>query len=88
MTLEFLNDVIENKINQNKNLIKFTFYELRVKYNLSEDDCNTAIKLIKQKLSNYGYKVYRTGEKYNLNSTISTVPINILLIAFKSPTIK
>lgn len=88
MTLEFLNNVIDNKINQNKNFIKFTFYELRVKFNLSEDDSNAAIKLIKQKLTNYGYNVYLTGEKYNFNSAISTVPINVLLIAIKSPTLK
>ena len=86
MTLEFLNNVIENKINQNKNFIKFTFYELRVKYNLSTDDSNAAIKLIKQKLSNYRYNVYLTGENYTLNSTVSTVPINVLLIAIKTPT--
>ena len=28
MTLEFLNELIENKINQNKYFIQFTFYEL------------------------------------------------------------
>lgn len=88
MTLEFLNELIEHKIYQNKDFIKFTFYELRVKYNLSEDDCNTTIKLIQQKLSNYGYNVYLTGEKYIYNSTESIVPTNILLIAVKSPTVK
>ena len=88
MTLEDLSNIIEHKINQNKDFIKFTFYELRVKHNLSEDDSNIAIKLIKQKLSNYGYNVYLTGEKYTYNSTESVVPTNILLIAIKSPTIK
>ena len=86
MTLEFLNEFIEYKINQNKDFIKFTFYELRVKYNLSEDDSNIAIKLIKQKLSNYGYNVYLTGQKYIYNSKENIVPTNILLIAIKSPT--
>ena len=86
MTLEFLNELIEYKINQSKDFIKLTFYELRVKYNLSEDDINVAIKLITQKLSNYGYNVYLTGEKYTYNSTRSIVPTSILLIAIKSPT--
>lgn len=86
MTLEFLNELIEYKINQSKDFIKLTFYELRVKYNLSEDDINVAIKLITQKLINYGYNVYLTGEKYTYNSTRSIVPTNILLIAIKSPT--
>lgn len=86
MTLEDLSNIIEHKINQNKDFIKFTFYELRVKYNLSEEDCDTTIKLIKQKLSNYGYNVYLTGEKYKYNFVENTVPINILLVAIKSPT--
>ena len=88
MTLEDLSNIIEHKINQNKDFIKFTFYELRVKHNLSEDDSNIAIKLIKQKLSNYGYNVYLTGQKYIYNSKENIVPTNILLIAIKSPTIK
>ena len=86
MTLEFLNELIEYKINQNKDFIQFTFYELRVKYNLSEDDSNIAIKLIKQKLSNYGYNVYLTGQKYIYNSKENIVHTNILLIAIKSTT--
>lgn len=86
MTLEFLNELIENKINQNKYFIQFTFYELIVKHNLPKDSSDSVTELIKQKLINYGYKVYVTGESYTFNSTTYTIPINILLIAIKSPT--
>ena len=88
MTLEFLNELIENKINQNKYFIQFTFYELIVKHDLPKDSSDSVTQLIKQKLINYGYKVYVTGEKYIYNSTESVVPTNILLIAVKSPTMK
>ena len=61
MTLEDLSNIIEHKINQNKDFIKFTFYELRVKHNLSEDDSNIAIKLIKQKLKTWVFGNHRTA---------------------------
>jgi hypothetical protein len=86
MTLEMLNDIIESKINQNENFIIFTFYELMVKHDVHKDESGTVIDLIKQKLINYNYDVYTTGESYTLNSVTYTVPINISLIAIKSPT--
>ena len=36
MTLQFINDYIEQKINENEEYIRITFYDLRVKHNLSE----------------------------------------------------
>ncbi len=86
MTLEFLNELIENKINQNKYYIQFTFYELIAKYDLHSCDSDGITQFIKQKLINYGYTVYTTGENYTFNSITYTIPINILLIAIKSPT--
>ena len=86
MTLEMLNDIIESKINQNENFIIFTFYELMVKHDVRKDESGAVIDLIKQKLIKYNYDVYTTGESYTLNSVTYTVPINISLIAIKSPT--
>ena len=88
MTLEMLNDIIESKINQNENFIIFTFYELMVKHDVHKDESGAVINLIKQKLINYNYDVYTTGESYTLNSVTYTVPINISLIAIKGPTSK
>ena len=86
MTLEELNDIIESKINQNENFIIFTFYELMVKRDVHKSESDAVINLIKTKLINYNYDVYTTGESYTLNSVTYTVPINISLIAIKSPT--
>ena len=66
--------------------IIFTFYELMVKHDVRKDESGAVIDLIKQKLINYNYDVYTTGESYTLNSVTYTVPINISLIAIKSPT--
>ena len=88
MTLEMLNDIIESKINQNENFIIFTFYELMVKHDVHKDKSGAVIDLIKQKLINYNYDVYITGESYIFNSVTYTVPINISLIAIKNPYFK
>lgn len=83
MTFEFLNNLIESKINQNNSIIKFTFYELRIKYNLSSDDTIYIVNLIKQKLNNYGYKVYLLGDKYTYHNKTFNVKSNELLVAIK-----
>ena len=57
-----------------------------VKHNVYKAESDAVIGLIKQKLINYNYDVYTTGERYTFNSVTYTVPINILLIAIKSPT--
>ena len=37
MNLQFVNDYIERKLAENENYIRYTFYELRIKNNLSEE---------------------------------------------------
>ena len=38
MNLKFVDDYIQKKLSENENYIRYTFYELRVKNNLSEDE--------------------------------------------------
>ena len=38
MTIEFVEDYIQDKISKNENEIIYTFYELRVKNNLTEEE--------------------------------------------------
>ena len=38
MTTEFVTNYIDKKLNENDNFIRYTFYELRVKNNLSEEE--------------------------------------------------
>ena len=48
---------LNNKFTKDTNFIKYTFYELRVKLNLSEEELYHFLRLIKIKLENLGYKV-------------------------------
>lgn len=84
MTLEFIDNNINNKINKNAEFIKYTFYELRVKENLTEEELYNFLVLAKTKLENIGYKVYRTGQKYFFDYQEKIVKSNELLVAIKN----
>ena len=83
MTLAFLNELIEEKMRENENYLVFTFYEFRVKNNLSQEDTQAAIELAKQKLNNNGYKTYCAKDPYILNGEVMSVTENQLLVAIK-----
>jgi len=83
MTLENKKESTDKKISENKNYIKYTFYELRVKENLSEEEMYYFISLASTRLKNLGYSVYRTGQKYFYDYKEQYVKENELLIAIK-----
>lgn len=74
---------LKDKLNKDSYFIRYTFYELRAKLNLSEVELYHFLRLIKIKLENLGYKVYFTGDKYIFNETNKQVKENELLIAIK-----
>lgn len=81
MTLEFVDNYLNAKLAQNRELIKFSFYEVRMKLNLSEEDSITFLSLIAQKLMNTGYLVYKTGEEYTYKGKTFKIQENELLVA-------
>jgi len=83
MTLEDIRESTDKKISENKNYIKYTFYELRVKENLSEEEMYYFISLASTRLKNLGYSVYRTGQKYFYDYKEQYLKENELLIAIK-----
>ena len=76
-------DKLEDKTIINLDYIKYTFYELRVKYNLSEQDTDRFLYLIRTRLENDNYNVYFTGSKYEFRDITMIVQDNELLIAVK-----
>ena len=83
MTLEFVDSLINQKINANEDYVRFTFYELRVKYNLTEDETNKFLELAKNKFENMQYEVYFIGDTYNYQGNNKEVEQNELMIAIK-----
>lgn len=74
---------LKEKMNKNANYIRYTFYELRVKYNLSEEDTDRFLDLIRAKLQNENYRVYFTGARFEYRDAKIKVQDNELMIAVK-----
>lgn len=79
--INYINDKL--KVSEDENFIRYTFYELRVKNNLSELEVDKFLKINKDYFENNGYRVYFTGAKYIYRDAKITVQPNELLIAVK-----
>jgi len=82
--IKIINKTLEEKLEKNFNYIRYSFYELRIKYNLSEDEIDRFLQLIRTKLENNNYKVYFTNAKYEYNGEQCIVKENELMIAIKN----
>lgn len=83
MNLQQIDLYIENKLRQNENYVMFTFYELRIKLNLSSEETLNFLHLASTKLQNNNYKIYRTGQEYIYEGQNKKVEENQLLVAIK-----
>ena len=83
MTMQCVTEYIDKKIEENSEFIRYTFYELRVKNNLSEQDIEEFLDINKDYFENKGYKVYFTGDIYIYNNQTKTVEQNELMVAIK-----
>ena len=83
MTMQDITDFLDNKIKKNENEIVVTFYEIRIKNNLSEAQTDDFLALCKTRLENMGYQVFFTGAKFAFQNANRTVQPNQLMIAIK-----
>ena len=83
MNIKFIGDIIDEKLEENEEYVVFTFYELRIKHNLNEDEISKFLELSKNRFENSNYKVYFTGDKYKYQNQEKIVNDNELMIAIK-----
>lgn len=83
MTTQYVEEYLNYKMSKNENEIICTFYELRVKSNLSQEEIDEFLRLNKIWLENLGYKVYFTGAKFIFQNANRTVQPNEYMIAIK-----
>lgn len=81
--ISIIENTLKDKLNKNTDYIRYTFYELRVKYNLSEQDTDRFLELIRTKLQNENYRVYFTGTRFEYKNAKMKVQDNELMIAVK-----
>ena len=84
MNTDYVGRYVEYKLLENEDEIRITFYELRVKENLTEIETEEFLQLCKNKLENMQYNVYFTGETFIYKQCNRKVQPNELLIAIKS----
>lgn len=83
MNLGYITDYIDKKIYKNEKFITVTFYELRIKEDLSKEDTFVFLQMSKQRLTNLGYKIYETGQRYEVDGKEKVVRSNVLYVAIK-----
>ncbi|MBS5853648.1 MAG: hypothetical protein KIC56_00275 [Clostridium sp.] len=83
MTTQFVEKLIHSKMNVEQNEIIFTFYELRIKHNLTEEQTDEFLALCKTRLENLDYKVFFTGARFTYKEQQKVVQDNELLVAIK-----
>lgn len=83
MTLQDITDYVNRKLKQNENEVVISFYELRIKYNLTEEETDEFLGYVKIRLENMGYNVYFTGAKIISERGERIVQPNELMVAIK-----
>ena len=83
MTTQEIINYLDEKIKNNPDKIVITFYEIRVKLDLSEEQTDEFLKLSRTRLENLGYQVYFTGAKFEYANVHRVVEDNELMVAIK-----
>lgn len=58
MTIQFISDYLDRKIDENEEYITISFYELRIKNGLSEKEVDKFLELARVRLLNMNYQVF------------------------------
>lgn len=82
--LGIIEKYLMDKIAQNEDFVVCSFFEIRVKLDISEDQETEFLRFAKIRLENLGYDVYFTGAKYTYQNEERVVQDNELIVAIKN----
>lgn len=85
---KFVENFVNVKIAKNSDIIKFSYFEIKIKMNMDEVDIDRFLKCSKIILEDQGYQVYQLGEKYNFEGEQRKVEDNEFLVAIPNNTVK
>ncbi len=83
---KFIMDFIALKEKENPNYIRYSYFELKVKYNRSEADINEILRVSRDYFENKDYRVYFTNAEFEYQNARRRVESNELMIAIKDNT--
>ena len=81
--INLIEQTLYYKMKQDENFIRYSFYEVNVKYGLNNNEKSLFLNLLKTKLVNNKYKVYLEGQRFKYNNSNMLVQDNETLIAIK-----
>lgn len=81
--INLIEQTLYDKMQQDENFIRYSFYEVNVKYSLNKNEKSLFLNLLKTKLVNNKYKVYLEGQRFKYNNANMLVQDNETLIAIK-----
>lgn len=81
--INLIEQTLNDKMKQDENFIRYSFYEVNVKYGLNKNEKSLFLNLLKTKLVNNRYKVYLEGQRFKYNNSNMLVQDNETLIAIK-----
>ena len=79
--INFINK--KEKESKNKNYIEYSYYELKVKANLSEKQIDEVLRVSRDYFENKNYNVYFTNAEFEYNGEKRKVETNSYMIAIK-----
>ena len=85
---KFVENFVNVKITKNNDIVKFSYFEIKIKMNIDEEDIDRFLKCSKIILEDQGYQVYQLGEKYNFEGEQRKVEDNEFLVAIPNNTVK
>ncbi len=85
---KFVENFVNVKIAKNSDIVKFSYFEIKIKMNMDEVDIDRFLKCSKIILEDQGYQVYQLGEKYNFEGEQRKVEDNEFLVAIPNNTEK
>ena len=72
----FTISLIKSKEKENEDYIRYSYYELKVKDNLSEEEIDEVLRISRDYFENKGYKVYFTNAEFEYQNAKRKVEIN------------
>ena len=79
-----VDNFLRQKLNENGNIIICSYYEINFKLDISENDEDSFLIYVREKLENLGYDVYFTNSKYFYDNQEKIVNTNEAFVAIKS----
>ena len=80
---EYVQNYIAEKIAKNPKMVRYTYFELKVKQNATEKGLDRFLKCSKIILEQLGYKVFFTGARFKFENADRVVETNEFLIGIK-----